>query len=281
MSRQTVSGSLLHAGVDWLTCTQEPGARAEMMKGLARYTIEREAQAGQIIRDWQWRGYTGEASPQLTWGERSDGIVVKLVGATAQLLWRRFARMAKGFPRIDLQATVLLTPADFSLGAMHRLEAINRPPTRGKPPTISWIETHGGGFTLYLGRRASDVLARVYDKSAQDSDGPHPNGTWRYEMEYKRERARAVVRRLLAQPEGAQPVLAILHHDFTSRGLTVTFPSVHSDPVPLPPRYTDEETRLRWLADAVRPTVQWLRSRGRGQEVRRILGLPVDFREED
>ena len=281
MQKNTVAGTLLNAGCDWLTCTQVPGARHEMMWATASGVIAAEEMRGDTPRSWMWQGYVGEATRDFAYGRRADGIIVRMHGATAHRWWRRFARHARNISRFDVQVTVAIAPADFRLGSFHRDEAIAHRKLRGATATIASWDTHQGGYTLYLGRRTSDVLTRIYDKHHESPDLYPDAGVWRYEVEWKRERAFVAAKRILSSTTPEMMMLGMLAKHLEDRGLTPAFPALTRESVIAPRQRSDIDTRLRWLADSVRPAVDWLREHGQTDEVRRILGVRRDELRED
>lgn len=276
MPNGPILGTLLSAGCDWLTATQAPGARAEMLLALARRQCEDDALRGQVVREWQWQGYTGEASRDFAYGSRHDGCIVRMHGTPAWEWWRQYARLAHNIPRFDLQATVELAAPGFALGPFHRQEAITWRTLRGRTATVSSIDTHEGGYTLYIGRRASDVLTRIYDKSAESPDLYPQPGVWRYEVEWKRDRALAAAKKLLAAKDGNAMILGMLSKHLEDRGLTPAFASLTREEVKAPPHRSDVATRLSWLRASVRPALDWLIEQGHGEDAWRILGRAED-----
>jgi hypothetical protein len=179
--------------------------------------------------------------------------------------------------RIDLAVDVLLSyqhsEAAYRYAQVLREE--NRAGQRGYHSALSLITGSDGGSTLYVGKRAGRLFARLYDKGVQS--GAAPAGTlWRYEVEYKQDAARAVFSGLLEAERPRDYILGRVRTHFDQRGV---YPLFWQGAAPGPLERDKEERtpldRLNWLAAQVRPTVGRLRLAGYEVEVYNALGLPI------
>jgi DNA relaxase NicK len=122
----------------------------------------------------------------------------------------------------------------------------------------SIIRSTPRGTTAYIGSRASNRYFRCYDKSAE-SDGAYPNYSWRWEVEYKKERAWHVAQQVLrgrGSPENIRNIVGQAYFDYG-----YILPCA---PIPMGWRdkgvraETNDERRLAWLEKSIRPAIEKL-----------------------
>ena len=122
----------------------------------------------------------------------------------------------------------------------------------GQIRSYSQIESSGGGHTIYLGSRASEKFARIYDKGVEAGEG----GDWkRFEVELKgdvaKEAGRALVdpRNTPAQIfDGITRAMAVIATPHYTRFWG------EAEPVSLP-KIAKEADRERWIAEQVTKAV--------------------------
>lgn len=125
------------------------------------------------------------------------------------------------------------------------------------------------GDTFYCGSRESGIFIRIYDKS--DEYGLELGRVWRFEVEFKAEKAAVIANTLKEQGiKVAQDIVwtALRSRDIPSPKIGQT--------VNLKARKVTASTsdmKLAWLGRQVRPTVDYLRSIGKEEEVYRQLGF--------
>jgi len=136
---------------------------------------------------------------------------------------------------------------------------------------ISLIESLSGD-TLYCGSRESGTYIRIYDKS--DEYGLELGYVWRFEVEFKAERAQVVAELLKKQGIAiAQDIVwtALRSRDIPSPKVGQTV-NLKARKVTM----SSSDMKLAWLGRQVRPTVKFLASIGRLQEVYEQLGFDWD-----
>jgi DNA relaxase NicK len=202
--------------------------------------------------------------------------MLQLSGDLAKDSAVKAATIADNASRIDLAVTVRQEPFDPALefGHYHEIRGWEGP--EGRKPTSTYIESSDGGSTFYLGKRTSDVMLRVYDKAAESGDDHYQN-CHRYELEIKGDRAHRTLLALVqadASPSWIMSAVrcwASLHGVQPAFDVTSTVKLVSGFR-----RRSDADTKLDWLATAVKPTIDWLREFGRGSDASRVLGMDVD-----
>lgn len=151
--------------------------------------------------------------------QRGRGLV-QLTGSQCRLVssWRelyRFARRSSArLTRIDLSVDDF--SGDHSVDRAVEAYRAGMFSRSGRPPSASvagdWLNTSGGGRTLYVGNSANGKLVRVYEKGRQLGEGA-PREWVRHEVQYGN-RDRELPLDMLLRPAryfaGAAPYLATL-----------------------------------------------------------------------
>jgi hypothetical protein len=259
--------------VDWLTMTvRDLDARA------AVYTMAKEmwhtlSEEGQRVRNWNWRGYLGSASPLLSWGTRSDDDIVIIKGDLAGYCWQEFAPYASNVSRIDLAVTCSGFPEPIRAARDAWLALQRQAATHTMGRNYSYVVGLNGGETLYVNRRISQEFGRLYDKSYQASSGPE--GTiWRYEVELKKPVAKQMAEKLLAQTDLALAISGYVRDWFRSRQVEPLFDAKLSRiKLEREAKITSSEITLAWLQKTVRPSIIRLLADGKLSELLTALGL--------
>lgn len=133
-----------------------------------------------------------------------------------------------------------------------------------KRPKLRRTQEWGAGATINVGSRQSAYYLRVYNKH-EESPKDYPLGSWRWEVEMKREASEIQqhIYRKLTQP--GRHVLAVIEKELNRVSLTYPWrPGAQIDRVrQIRPR-PDADRTLGWLAYQVRPSAQFAaQARGR------------------
>lgn len=256
---------VLESRVDWLTCTCKPGYKSTLLESSAKRWMGAATASGQRLRDFRWSGYLGTATDGITYGQREDGSILRLSGQAASDYTKSALVLADNVSRIDVQVTLLAKEdeTDFAQQALHKASADARV-VSGMTRT-SIIRSTPNGSTFYLGSRSSDRYFRVYDKTAE-SDGLYPVRSWRYEIEYKADRAWRVsqeVRRTNSSPEGIRQIVERAFEDYGISLPCLALPAGWRDKGIR--AETTDERRLAWLQKSIAPAISKLRE-----------GIPLD-----
>jgi hypothetical protein len=265
------------AGVDWLTVRGIGFEDAHKLHLLSVKVLEENNVVLPAPRYARLNRYEGWRAGGLGYMVNDDRAILSLAGRLAQKYLKQVAEIEVVATRIDLAVDVLLSyqhsEAAYRYAQVLREE--NRAGQRGYHSALSLITGSDGGSTLYVGKRAGRLFARLYDKGVQS--GAAPAGTlWRYEVEYKQDAARAVFSGLLEAERPRDYILGRVRTHFDQRGV---YPLFWQGAAPGPLERDKEERtpldRLNWLAAQVRPTVGRLRLAGYEVEVYNALGLPI------
>jgi len=182
--------------------------------------------------------------------------------------------MATNVSRIDAQVTVLAEPNTNEVIRERYRELKSKWSKYKRWPEPKLILSPTGAQTLYSGSRSSDVFMRIYDKGLE-SGLDHFKGYLRYEIEFKRHRAREFVTRVLAESITAPAIVAECQSLFETRGCRLKW---YGNVVRLYRRHrtrSNVEGRLEWLRVAVRGPIRDLIERGMLNEVETALGVTI------
>ena len=268
----------LNVGVDWITTTckrEDPGIR-QFTQEAHRIRDAVISVTGEPIRKFSFRAYHGWQITGLTWGSREDSDILIASGPNANVYWKLFNRLSTNITRFDLQVTALLyEPIADILKEYYESD----PGARRLKKT--WVRNNAGGQTLYIGSRRSDQMGRVYDKGLESGTYSIPGALWRYEIEYKGTRAKAVANNLFVGACRCRDLVGTIQSTvfywFSDRGYKPIFhkhPNTTPVQVSLVARDESTQRRLAWLKSHVRPTVQSLMDR-HAKETLEALGLDI------
>lgn len=176
---------VVSSGVDWLTCTATGKDARKPFEAQGEAILCEEAGAGVEVTSARFRDYVGWRAKGVFTGQRRDDSIIVLSSTHAARLWHTVAPLASNVSRIDLQVTCWTHGEQPALSRWYYQRAKRLPPKRGRPRTLSLIQTHPQGDTLYVGKRQSDCFGRCYDFASAHKQGP-PRTLWRFEVEFKR-----------------------------------------------------------------------------------------------
>jgi len=274
----------LEADTDWVTALTEN----ELDGAALRAISERYFALAEIIKPWRMRGYHGRQGRDLqgygggiAYGENLAGVQVSFILQSWGEVCRQVARSILAYhhmrvSRMDYAVTVLFA--------------------RELPPVAEWpleewraqkwrvtriVPSDGGGGTLYVGSRGSDVFGRVYDKGKQL--GTIPDRTyWRWEVEWKGHHAKQAFANYMTyedRVEAARFVAGQVGGYYQEHG--VPFPPVRDCTLDRPviryaTRVKSSETTIKWLHQQVSPALRTLDCAGLLADALDALGVYGD-----
>lgn len=266
----------LESALDYLTVTGRTVDHRLALKTMGHQLV-RELQAdGHDSRAFGWKGYQGEMCQWVTWGERDDGVMLRISGPWSQEYWPLVYPLADNVSRIDLAVTAALPFIHADLAAEAYRGACASSRLRGKPLKVKYVCDSDGGSTCYLGSRRSDLFARLYNKAAE-SGRPEYGDCWRWELEAKGDTAKHYAAHIAASTKPAELIAATVADYFGRRGARVLFDSqdcAHIRALPL--EKTDDDRRLQWFRQQVAPIVGRMSARVGRDHILGALGLTVD-----
>ncbi len=280
--KQKLSGVFIDAGVDWITVTAKDASKVERLRSFAYALIETELGIGNFGRPWFQSGYVGVACGHIQFGDRQDGCILRLGGQVAKNYWMRLIDMCDNVTRIDLQTTFRADEKPALMVHRHYREIQRKRRLFKRAPRLSRICDDDGGYTLYTGRRCSNVMGRIYDKESESKREEYA-GCVRYEVQYNGRRAKWVAKALSSGVYALKDVALSVLEFFSERGcslrrlmelLSLAVSIDTSAPVePL----TDVKRKLEWLLRSVRPSVRHLVNLGLRAQVFAVLGVNEAF----
>jgi DNA relaxase NicK len=274
------STTVLESQLDWLTASFHTRDSADRARADADRWARSEVADGAQVKPFRLGGYEGWQAGRVRLGTRLDGALLQLSGDFAERHIADVAPRATNISRVDIAVTVRLEPAREDLARDHYDEAREHRKLRPSSARPELHQDADGGSTLYLGDRASNWFLRVYNKHAEclenrDFEGAaHYEGCWRYELEVKGPdalRQAQLYPGILDRPGYCQ---AYVHQWAENHGVPPVFPYTGDQKIePGFRRRSDRETRLLWLAQSVKPAVQWLRDSTDRETLVDLLGL--------
>lgn len=265
---------VLSTGIDYLTATQRPGPSTDLLKVLADRWIMARSSEGYQVKPWHWMGYDGECTDGISCGSRPDGWIIRLSGRVATTHGYQVLRLSRQVSRIDLQVTILDIGPWFNWAGECIRKALEDERVKSGITRTTIIYGTPEGSTAYVGSRSSERYFRVYDKHAE-SKGAYPLGSWRWEVEWKGDRAQRVAERVKGQSATPQACLEYVTGAFGDYGIVLpceSLPSgwrdscIHEE--------TNDEKRLAWLEASIAPVVQRMIASLGPDTVMEALGLP-------
>lgn len=256
---------VLHGGgVDYITLTGRPGRPAQALGELAKAHRGMMERDGFHVKPCNALGYKGERYGNWFFGERQDGVMLRVSGADSMGVVGALSGVSLNCSRIDCHATLKCIPGD-RLWAVRAASLAQS--QRAAAPGCNWaglklLETFGRGDTLTVGSRTSEKYGRLYDKEMESLD-PSYEGCWRYEVEYKGDHARAAFERLRVAPSIPRAAAELAAQQW--RAWCVPFPDVaivSAEPLYIPREKPDVEKKGEWLMEQVLPTLAWLVDNG-------------------
>lgn len=273
MSRQVVTGKVVSASVDWITATATTPAAGKALWDLAVSSLPQRLEESEHPTRWHAHGYDGWKITGLRAASRPDGVLVQFSGRQACNQWQHAVSAADNVTRIDLAVDVEYERPERSCAAKLYRDASHASPRNGRPPVCTLITGSDGGTTCYIGKRASDQLGRCYDKGVEQKS--HAAGLrWRWEVEFKSERALHVASELMSKSDDREALIATTLSWFRARGaraLPVWSGEAINNWHAVAPVV---DKRLQWIARCVRPTVLDLTETLGRQRMLGVLGLP-------
>lgn len=266
---------LIQTGVDYVTATTTTTDGRERYDFWAHQWLNEELAAGNECREWSGHGYSGLAAGSVQYGRYGDSTLVRVSGRDADVKARQLIRLATNVSRIDFESTVRLNRDEKGLASHFERRARAHKGKHVKAFEVELRRNDVRGETLYLGRRQSERLLRVYNKHAE-SKHPFYERCWRAEVQYGGKLAYLRALHWSESPADSMFCHKTVELEMRRRGLPwLRLPErshlvLKVVPVKMP---TTDERSLEWLRSQVRPTVVKLLDHGKLVDVLKALGL--------
>jgi hypothetical protein len=264
---------ILEAGVDWITATRKRDNHFFELANFADLIMCQQVNSGDKCESWQFQGYKGFQAGPVRWGHGTHGAIAVFSGQLAATVIDRVAKLADHISRLDYQVTVLDETFTMDPTEAYWDVANGLPLTTGYPPNLTRIQDRKGGRTISVGDRASAKYLRCYNKHVE-SKGDYPKGSWRFELELKREASENEHSLWAKELVPLDCQISTISTFLKGHHLAAPFSASGSRHIPgRIKRPRDADRILTWLTVQVRPSVEWV-SQARGADaVRKALNL--------
>jgi DNA relaxase NicK len=285
--------SIVSADVDWFTCTAGLDSVGEELYKRGSGLVSQFVDQGDKHKETGWQGYRGDQAGPIMVGLRGDGVVLRASGVGARVALEKVRDLAVKPTRVDVQMTVLHGSVNGLLQRLKRQAMHARSARNGAPYRVKVIDGCGDGDAVILGDRSSEAFGRSYDKYRETlqkykesvalrrelAEG-FPDGSWRYEVEYKGSKALSVTERLL-EGDFERAVIGDVRGWYADHGINIRVGDELLPAVKEAKYVPDDERSLAWIRASVRPTLDHLAARGRLVDVLEASGIGPQLRELD
>lgn len=249
---------LVDAGIDYVRVTsQETRPKNRMFDYYAEIRVEDEKLGYKEAKGGAF-GFVGHKIRHGLYGTKGEWAMVQVSGGRAKNSLK-IAKVGTQCTRLDIQVTYLIE--DGTVGAVLRNayeDACNHVRPKARPSKVKLIEENHKAQTVYVGKRASDIFLRCYDKFEESKKEEFKNCV-RFEVELKGRAAKSIWRALQEGKNGVGFLLHQLYVIFKERGIILPDEEFSQYPtMQFKKEKTSDESKLAWLHRAVRPTVEHL-----------------------
>jgi Replication initiation factor len=272
---------VIEVRADWITATCSPGPGAQSLRNKAMEWEEGAEMLGDKPQPWRGMGYRGYKCGQFRWGEGKEGVMVQVNGFAAGELALTLAHASEHWSRVDYCVTCF-DNYQASSPTHEYAEQLESEVLSGRETAkVTSIVTIGAGSSLYIGSRASGRYLRCYDKHAE-SPSEYVDGTWRWEVEYKRELSELMRSRTVDGWATQGAIRDLVRAEFRRHKLEVPWQPDDAAAVPMADkRLRDVETTLLWLEKQVGPAARWVASQRDWDSIMTALRGPTGSEQEE
>jgi hypothetical protein len=263
-----------YVGVDWLTATSADDQVGASWLRIFHQYHKFYNDPWPVNDRWHNGFYGGLSTSGLKWGYSDKlGYIMIATSDTANVLFQRVSPKATKVTRLDLCVDIVLPrPKELANICYEQFGEIAH---RGGLQAAIWENT-GGGKTLYVGKRSSDQMGRLYDKGIES--GVAAKGLyWRWEVEFHKAWAAPISEQLngLSGEEMSSKIKNLLGTWYTDRGIREAkgIATAPDRVIIAMVRRTTLDKKIAWLRTQVRPTVRTLLEAGLGRQVAMALLL--------
>jgi DNA relaxase NicK len=244
------------AGLDWLTATTKDPEVCDRMDLAHDFMRGEEGITRNMLKHSAWQGYDGVRGQHFFYGSKDNERLILLSGSYAAQYGVDMLEAGARPSRLDLQLTGIpaLLPSVVIENMFH--QALNHKGKNGHPPDLKMFTGRHGPEGLYVGRRASQIMLRCYDKGLESGQSYY-RGHLRCEVELKQESAQAHANAILSWRGDDDPIAALIAQLYADRGITVPFEIGRGVSVARPVvRETSIEAKAAYLRTQISPLVQ-------------------------
>lgn len=225
------SGTVIESQVDYLTVSAHGHDRASNLLDLAHAIAKGEKAKRNRERRWRLMGYEGTHVGACEYGSRdTSSAILRLSGNLAAERMLHVLSAADQVTRCDIAVTWRAEPPDPYHGKIALAQAEEWYELHPKAALPWAVHDASGGFTLYVGKRRSENMLRVYNKEAESRDEGDDElvrryrSCWRYELETKGTVAGRLADVVLNHDDPPGFVQGYIHAYAMAHGITPPFP---------------------------------------------------------
>lgn len=271
---------VMESQVDWLTASVHNTKGVDRLRAHVDIWLADEVRQGNRKHKFRLMGYEGHQAGRVRWGERDAAGLVQLSGDLAEKHLTTVRDLQDTLTRCDIAVTVQLPELDDSAGMRHWGEASVWYDARPKAARPEYRADGDHGSTLYVGRRESPYVLRVYNKQREREADRDEAGAdryqrcWRYELETKGYAAPGIARLADDHPDRADWIQSFVYLYCVEHGLLPLFPPTGQQALkPGFTRRSDRAKKLAWIERTVAPSIKWCLENGDPADVWRSLGM--------
>jgi hypothetical protein len=200
-------------------------------------------------------GFYGQRTKHALLAQKDERSMLTVSGQQAQQTFR-LMRQGDNCTRLDIQVTFHVKQGSVpAILAQLAAEVRSAPAVRGIRPKVKTVEGDNGTETVYVGKRASDIYLRFYDKF-EESGKEEWKDCIRLEVELKGKTSKALWGQCCEKGYGPGYLLGVLRTILERRGIAISdmvWPTV-SQAIPIKEITSLQRTRA-WWAKQVAPSV--------------------------
>lgn len=273
----SLKSELIESRVDWISASvmlKDCSSDAELIAAgkLAASLLTAEEQRGNRLQRFSLHGFNGLRAGSAAVGKSASGMIFRLSGDVAAEQWKNVYELSTNVSRLDCAATLRHTGAWIDRSRVHLDEARSYAKKSAPKMRVTRIDGGAHGTTLNIGSRVSDAYGRIYDKEAE-SQSDHYRDCWRYEVEFKRDKANLACSALSGSSLDSLAPASVSLSWFEARGIV---PGQSLTGVALPRSFQapgELDNSLLWFRTGVRGSVARVIAGGRLKEALDSLGL--------
>jgi len=271
-------GQVIDAGVDYISMTMKnDNPLTVAWHGAALAYLHDIAATGIEMNESRRLGYEGYTVGGSFVGVRDRDTTAIYSGERAKLGFDRLYRSDAHVSRLDVQVSYRFNVANDNVAQMARnsVSRANRAISSARQRNATLMEDLRGGATCYVGTRASEQFARIYNKDAESGDKAYER-VWRYEVQLKNKYATKLAEQIASQTyPTVNHALVFVKQWLAHRGVKTPW-QADAELLPLPKidsSSTQVEAKLNWLRTQVRPALRVLLKYGLRADILDALGL--------
>lgn len=261
---------LLSAGVDYLTLTSTSAKTLRQMREYYNEIALEDLSLGYKPRKVGVLGFYGEQTRHAFLGEREGRFMLRVSGERAQDTIM-LCNQGDSCTRLDIQVTVRLAPGVVNrwLDACEHI-ANTWPLPVGKRPKVKAEHGEEGNETVYIGKRASDIFIRCYDKFRESGREEYRDAV-RLEVELKGKTSKRIWEHCASEGLGSAFLVEVLFFYLNRRGISTYWIDVNWSYVRPPTlEKSSLDVTVGWIATQVNAAIKRVCKERRWVDVFRV-----------